>query len=429
MLGLAVGASLTGCGGSGGTGQFPDSSPVPNAYRFVPLLTSGEALTQRAAVLARVSEGQLPFLGPVSVNDLRHVAFHAADQEGHNGVYRIGYETSGATSTVQLLLKEGDVLADGSVVEEISPGSVNNLDACALVVRDTEGKQSLQCSHGEGFQKLLTPYEDVTSQVRLYGDLHPEVSISDSSDIMFCSHYRDAEGLCKGQGLFFIPHKETSQAHLVLSREELLPGTRAYIKGFGIFDLGDGGDYVVHGSAAPLDGESAEGSQLTYLLQGRVGEAPETLFAHPALGAKNAIPGTVMMAPRLGARGIAAVVQSSLSQTALYLNKTAVLEADFEAGGVLSPRGSRIISMLPPVFAPGGQLYVQVFTEDDGMELLVSHGQGFSTVLATGDRIGAKTVSALLFGVLPESVNSHGELVSVAYFADQTSSIVLGIPV
>src|SRR5690606_39371824 len=67
--------------------------------------------------------------------------------------------------------------------------------------------------------------------------------------------------------------------------------------------------------------------------------------------------------------------------SALYLDRTQVLEADLEAGGTLSPRGSRILSMFPPVFAPSGQVFVQVFTQD-GMEILASRRVGFSTVLA-----------------------------------------------
>lgn len=434
MLGLSAGALLTGCGGDGGGGGGAGGSEgsfvVPNGYRFVPLMTSGEELSPRSTVYALTSGDRLPFLGPVAINDLRHVAFHATDEEGRNGVYRVDYETVGATSPVRTLLKEGDLLSDGTMIDEISPGCINNADACAFVVRDTEGRQTLQYSGGDGdaFRKLLTPYEDVTGQVRLYGDLHPELSISDGSDLMLCSHYRDAEGLCKGQGLFYVPHGEKSEARLVLSRDELLPGTSACISTLGLFALRDGGDYLVQGSAYPLEGEVTDGGPLTYLLQGRVGEAPETLFAHPALGAENAIPGTITMAPRLGNPGISVVVQSSLNNTALYFQRTRLLEADFEAGGTLSPRGSRIISMFPPVFGPGGQIFLQVFTEA-GMELLVFNGQGFSTVLATGDAIGARSVSELLFGVLPESVNSYGELVCVAYFTDGTSSIVLGIPV
>lgn len=427
MLGLSVGVSLTGCGGGGGGAGNSPSDMLPNAYRFVPLLTSGETLSQRFRVRGRASDGQLPFMGPVSVNDLRHVAFHAADEQGLDGVYRLDYDTSGATSPVRCLLKEGDALPDGGVVEDISPGCVNNSDTCAYVVRDTEGRQTLQVSEGETFRKLLTPYEDVTGQVRLYGDLHPEVSISDGSDLMFCSNYRDDEGLCKGQGLFYVPHKQKSQAHLVLSRDELLPGTSASIRSFGIFDIRGVGEYLVQGTAAPVEGE-AEGGGLTYLAQGRVGEAPETLFAHPALGARGAVQGTIFMAPRVGALGSGVVLQTGPDQTALYLGRTKVLEADMVAGGTLSPRGSRIVSMFPPVFAPGGQVFVQVFTVD-GMEILASNHLGFTTALATGDTIGGKTVTELMFGVSPESVNSYGEFACIAYFADGSSSIVLGIPV
>ena len=433
LLGFALGASLTGCGSSGGSGVVggtPGSGSLANGYQFTPLVTTGGTLPNRSVILAQAADDELPFMGPVSVNDLRHVSFHATDQSSRNGVYRIDYQEGGRpTTAVKLVLKEGQALADGSVVDDISPGAVNNSDDCAYVVRDTEGKQSLQFGEGgENFQKFLTPYDDVTGEVRLYGALHPEVSVSDKGDVMICCNYREPDGYCRGEGLFYIPAKTKTQAQRVLSKEDLLPGTNASISSFGIFDIDSSGNYLVHGSARPLENAPEDGVPLTYLLQGRVGETPETLFAHPSLGGASSIPGTIFMAPRLDSTGYGAVIQESSDKTALYLNKTKLLDADLEAGGTLSPRGHKIISMFPPVFGPRGILLVQAFTEA-GSEIIASAGGSLVTLLAEGDRVAGKVVNSLMFGVSPRSVNSHGELVTVAYFTDGTASILLGTPI
>lgn len=433
LLGFVVGASLTGCGSSGGSGITGGSQGSPflaNGYQFTALATSGGTLPNRSLIRAQLSDDELPFMGPVSVNDLRHVCFHATDQSSRNGVYRIDYEKGGtAVSDVKQVLKEGQVLPDGSTVDDISPGTVNNSDDCAFVVRDTEGKQSLQFGEGGGpFQKYLTPYDDVAGEVRLYGALHPEVSVSDSGDIMFCCNYREADGYCRGEGLFYIPGKAKSQARRVLSKEDLLPGTTSAISSFGIFDIDSSGNYLVHGSARPLENDPEDGVSRTYLLQGRVGEAPQILFADPSLGGAGATPGSVFMAPRLRTGGYGAVVQSNSDKTALYLNKKKLIDADLEVGGTLSPRGSKIISMFPPVFGPNGVMLVQAFTES-GSEIIASNGQLLYTVLAEGDRVAGKVVNSLMFGVSSRSINSHGEFVTVAYFTDGTASILLGTPV
>ena len=72
FLGLAVGASLSGCGSSSqeffGEGG---GTPVANAYRFVPLASSGQALPNKLAILAQATNDDLPFMGGVMINDLR----------------------------------------------------------------------------------------------------------------------------------------------------------------------------------------------------------------------------------------------------------------------------------------------------------------------------------------------------------------------
>lgn len=425
MLGLTAGATLVGCGGSEAFSRS-GGVPIPNAYQFMPIVTSGTSLPGRNSVRTRVEDGGPPFIGAVVVNDLRHLCFHANDEAGKMGVYRIDYDGDGNVSPIRTLLQEGQVLADGTVVDLISPGDLNNSDDSVFVIEDPEGRKTIHYSKGgQPFERLCSPYQDLSDEARLYGEIHPDLCLTSAGDVMFSCCYRDEEGNSEGDGLFYIPGGNTSQTKRVLSKEQLLPGTSSAIKTFGLFDIRPGGNYLCHGSAVVVEDEPGNGEPMTYLVRGRVGEEPETLVATPGLGDSQAIPGSVFMGPRLGDSAYGAIVQTDRNKTAFWLNGKKLLEADFEVGGSLTPRGARIVSMFPPVFGPHGLVFLQVFTFS-GTEILVYDGQKFFTVLGSGEFIAGKALGMILFGALPHCVNAHGDLVCVADFTDGTSSILLG---
>ncbi len=165
LLGLTVGATLAGCGssGGGGTGFAPGLSPVPNAYQFVPLVNSGNVLPRRRKILAQgTDDGKLPFIGAVMVNDRRNVCFHAHDEAGLKGVYQLLYDGDGDTDDVKAVMEEGQTLPDGTLVGDISVGDINNSNDCAFIVTNTEGYESMQYSDGgEPFERFFTPYDDL----------------------------------------------------------------------------------------------------------------------------------------------------------------------------------------------------------------------------------------------------------------------------
>jgi hypothetical protein len=428
LLGLAAGSTIVGCGTSKESGMLVglNASSVPNAYQFTPVVTSGATLPNRRSIRAQAADGGPPFVGAVMVNDLRHICFHANDEADHGGVYEIDYDGDGSTSEIQIVVEEGQVLPDGTVVDMISPGDLNNNDDTVFVVEDPQGRKTVQYSKDRApFDRLCTAYQDLSDEARLCGEFHPELCLTSSGDLMFCCAYRNEDGNLEGEGLFYVPNETTSRTRRVLSRNQLLSGTSSAIKTFGIFDVRSGGSYLCHGSAEVLQDESGNGEQMTYLVRGRVGEEPETLVATPGLGDSNAIPGSVFMGPRLSDADYGAIVQSDRDKTAFWLSGKKLLDADFKLGGSTTPRGAKIISMFPPVFGPDGLVFIQVFTFQ-GTEILVHDGQRFSTVLASGDIINGRTLGMIVFGALPHCVNSLGDLVCVADFTDGGSSILLG---
>jgi hypothetical protein len=433
-LGLAAGATLIGCGGSSENGTVSgfSSTSLPNAFQFTPLVTSGTTLPNQSSIRAKSGDGGPPFIGAVMVNDRRHVCFHANDETGKMGVYRIDYDVNGSIgaisglSDIQSLVKEGQTLPDGTLVDIISPGDLNNSDDCVFVIEDPEGRKTVQYSKGGApFERLCTGYQDLSDEARLYGELHSDLCLSGGGDLMFSCACRNADGNLDGDGLFYVPHQSISLTKRVLSRQQLLPGTSSAIRTFGLFDIRPGGNYLCLGSAAPLEDEVDNGEQLTYLVRGRVGEEPETLVASPRLGDSKAIQGSVFMGPRLGDLDYGAIVQTNRDKTAFWLGGKKLLDADFQTGGSISPRGAKIISMFPPVFGPNGLVFIQVFTTV-GTEILVYDGRGFATVLASGDHVNGKALGMIIFGALPHCINAYGDLVCVADFVGGESSILLG---
>ena len=427
LLGLAAGATIVGCGGSGEIVNGFNSSSLPNAYQFTPIVTSGTTLPNRSIIRAQAAgDGGPPFIGAVVVNDRRHICFHANDETGKMGVYRIDYDVFGDTSDIQSIVEEGQTLSDGTVVDIISPGDLNNSDDSVFVIEDPQGRKTVQYSKdGAPFERLCSGYQSLSDEAELFGDLHSDLCLSGDGDLMFCCPYRNEDGILQGEGLFYVPQESTSQTKRVLSREKLLAGTSSAIRTFGIFDVRPGGNYICHGTAAPLEEDVTDGDRLTYLVRGRVGEEPETLVASPELGDTNAIQGSVFMAPRLGDSDYGAIVQTDRDKTTFWFDGKKLLDADFAVGGSLSPRGAKIISMFPPVFGPNGLVFIQVFTTQ-GTEILVYDHRGFSTVLASGDRINGRELGMIIFGALPHCINSYGDLVCVADFVDGESSILLG---
>ena len=431
LLGLAVGATFTGCGSSGTDSFAVSNTQLPLAYRFVPLVNAGTVLPRSSSILAQAVDDGPPFLGGVMVNDLRHVCFHANDQAQRKGVFEVDYDADGNTAPIKHLLQEGDVLEDGSVIDDISGGYLNNDDEAVFVVNDADGVACMQVSRGlDSFETFFGEYDTISDGGQLDGDMQPEVGLADNGDLLFVCCGKNEEGIDVGESLYYLPKDTASQTTMLLSENDMIPGTSCAFRSFGFAEIDSNGTYLVQGCAAPLEADltSEASSGLTYLAMGRIGEDPEILVADPSLGISDAIQGTVMMAARMGQLGCGFICQTDSEHTQLYLDKQMLLQSASDGTGSLSPRNQPIVSFFPPVFGPDGLMLVQVFTTT-GTEILAYHNQRFSTLLARGDLIGGKQIEMILFGCLPHAINVHGEFVAVVEFTDGESAVILGMPV
>ena len=223
---MAIGASLSGCGGSSETFGGPVGS-LPITYQFVPLVSSGQTLGRGRSFLGQGTASDPPaFPGGVMLNNQGKVAFHALDNSEVRGIYSLEVQSSGAASDIRTIVREGDVLPDGTVVEDFSDGEMNNSGDFVLQVENPEGHNSLQyCPDGGNFQKLVEAYQEVSETVKLSGEVCECQALSDDGHALFVAEYLNENGDAVGEGLFSLPVGQVSEAQLVLANNQLLPGT------------------------------------------------------------------------------------------------------------------------------------------------------------------------------------------------------------
>lgn len=439
LLGLAAGATLSGCGGSdsissygGTTGAAPVSVPTPTAYQFIPVAKSGMSLP----VAGSFAKSEGPFMGGVAINDRRHVYFHCLDLQDVRGVYRVDVSKAGGVEGYRSVIREGDVLPDGFVVDDFSDGEYNNNDDCLFTVEDANGLSKLEyCQESGAFRPLATAGQELNPNAKFSGEICEIEALDDAGNILFVAEYLDAEGQATGEGVFYMPANQPGQCQLLIANDQLIPGTTAAIRTFGCTELKTGGRYVIQGSACPtLGGEASDdgaGFPFTYVLTGRVGQTPQLVAVDRNLGTPGAgyELAATYMCPRIGGvDSVGCVVQYDSARTGLLLDKKTILQGNADGGAGASPKGSPITTILPPCYGPQGLVYFEVFTMD-GIELCVYDGTRTSTILARGDVVNGKTIENIIFGCLPESVNANGDFVTIVETTDGEAQILVGIPV
>jgi hypothetical protein len=460
LLGIAMGTTLSGCGGSGSDYVFTETGstgPVPLAYRYLKLIKSGDPLPGGSRLASKVAfsldstgDAPPPFMGAVMLTDSRHVYFHALDETQTRGIYRIDVDANGVRSATTPVIREGDVLPDGTVVKDFSDGDVNNEDDFIVAVENPDGVYSIQYAEDGGAFSPLIKSGGALGNIKLAEDIDQYQAVADDGSLLFVAEYMDEAGDCQGEGLFYLPGGRPERTRKVLAKGDLLPGTRSVIECFGATEFQADGYYIAQGSARPVTGSDPGGRPFTFLLRGYRDETPQVLVLDPALGSFDvsspnfgALAGNVIMCPRLGDDGSVAYILQGTEpdRTSLWVNPPGALTnrrelalanlAGWPAGAsraTRSPRGASVLSLLPPVFGPNGLIYFEMFT-DQGMEIVLWDGSNLSTLLARGDVVDGKRVETIIFGALPDCVNSHGEFAAIIEFDDGETDVYLGIPV
>ena len=97
--------------------------------------------------------------------------------------------------------------------------------------------------------------------------------------------------------------------------------------------------------------------------------------------------------------------------------------------GDRAPSGNTVLSISPPAFGPGGEIYYALHTRD-GHELYAANGEQQALLLSRGDRLvnDSRRVFDIMMGCTTEHVDGDGRLAFAAALDDDSGAVLLGVP-
>jgi len=380
------------------------------------------------------------------ISSVNTVFFHAKDSAGAMGCYELSVDFGGLSPVVtgiRKVVRDGDVLPDGQTVAKVSGGDINNGGSYASVLRLNSGSDTgLYLANPQSSMQRVLGYQDASPGVDGHIAQHMgDVDLHDNKDILFVAHFGNKQKGRPQVGLFHIPGGVvSSNSILVASSEDLVPNAGGIVKSFGLIDRNDGGNFVTQ-AVVQLDTTTAVGKSATAFKQPVLATALLTgnvykpgsralLAASPSMSVSKAagsVSGEVIMGPRLGTSGnIAHVVHTSDDDMTLYYENSRVISS-----GDISPRGNVIWSISPAVVGDDGLIYFSLFT-NAGVELCIYNGSLVVTVLGSGDIMpndNYNTMLRFIFGAMNAQVDAKGRLVLIGDYTNQTSAVVVGLPI
>lgn len=455
MLGSALGGViLTSCDDASPTGPSSILPALPNGFRFYPLKYSGSALPGGGTADRLVLDA--------TIDDRGEVLYSAVMSE-LAGLYGMSVDLAAGTPSVlseRAVVRCGDLMSDGSTVVAVRRYDVNAHGGLAVVARvvpvdggelTTEivyldrGSGALQPVLYDGFltsdgHELLGVFGDIDihtghdlAVVASYIHWDPEAGIHREA--------LDPNDRQPRDGIFAMDVGNPASLRLVTHGDEHISGVDDLEVTFGLIDMHDDGNYIAQATAArpihtgqdsSLALSSVGGSEHrgALLVQGnvhlgglRVAAAPASINVVRLF--QNVAVGDSYLGPRIGAENMTAyVLHHDDMAMSLYYHGLEVVTT-----GERSPGGSTVLSIMPPVFGPAGELYYLLHTRD-GHELCATNGEQQRTILASGDRlIGEdRRVDSIAIGSTTEHCNSAGQLAFAVILEDDTATVVLGNP-
>jgi hypothetical protein len=433
-LGMALGGAIlsTGCGSDGRIGT--DSNPLPNGFRFFRLVSSGDTLPGGGSV------SSLP--GSVHINDQNEILFHAQAPDKTMGVYRLtmDYSDSFRPQVVEdvALVRDGDTLSDGFKVTHTYLCATNSRGSFAASVTRDDGTNGIYVLRNGQFEPAATFMTRTPDDAGTIGANIGDFRLRANDDLLaVCHHSPDGDVHPKESLFVFNGGRSDGSGLSLLEQGSLIPDTGTPLGRIGLIDvMPHGDDFVsqVFAETPNVNPRGVDGSPKmpSAVLHGRLSQprsGGERLMAvSPRLPMTSSIrgrttQGEVFYGPRISSDGrVAQIVHQSDDQLALFSDSSLLATT-----GGPTPNGNTLTGFSGPLWAPGGLLYVSLYT-NAGDELSVTGGGLPATVLSRGDRIEGKTVEGLGFGVVRDQIDSAGRLVMGVEFEDSSQSVVLGVP-
>lgn len=428
----SCGAGSGSKGGGGGTSEGAATRPpVPNGYRFHRILNAGDAMPDgtTAATLQ----------GSAKINDNSQILVQAQDANGVDGIYELSMEYSGGVPKVagrRKIVRVGDTLGDGTSVTSLKMGSTNKNGYYATLINDANGLSSVYLEKDKGgLQLVAKALDSLPRNAGKFGASFGDIEIDDTNSLILVSHYVPEGSSLPKEGLFYLCGGIISDAgRLLASSGDALPESSSTVGRLGLVDIAKSdGQFVAQIYCGIPLGQQKPGEETmpaSALITGNVNEPskkPTVLGASKSLRSSSALRGDVIYGPRIGSsKKVAQVVHSTNNILVLYLDGQVVAST-----GGTTPLGNTIISFSGPMVSDSGLLYYLAYSEK-AEELCIFDGETSTTILASGDKINKTDSNAIVsigYGFVRNMLDSEGRVVFVGQFDDNTSSVMLGIPV
>ncbi|MCA9781642.1 MAG: twin-arginine translocation signal domain-containing protein, partial [Candidatus Eremiobacteraeota bacterium] len=399
---------LPACGSSGG-GSGPVGGSLtlfPGGYRFVPLLEVGHALPEGDGTL-------VGFTGGMVIHDDHEVVFSAENESGQIGMYRAIFDPNPFARNhllqISKIVREGDVLSDGTTVERLNRFVANRHHSVAAILETndpTASDPSLALQNrvyigpeGGPLQRFIDPVTTAPGGNGLLGLNFFDLDIHEDDDLILVAHYT-TDDIRPHQGLFFLPGGSIHSGSVLLSTAQFLPDSSGVIAGLGLCDLSGDGHFVVQTNSltegSDQIGASVVSGRTTDAGALRLRSAPrEVVLSRGVRAQADFATGEAVMGPRVDSNGtVAQVLNVTNEELALFYGGRSL----FATSGL--DESSALQTMWPPVASETGLVFLLGDTQD-GQKLMASDGSVTRVYLSEGDEVEGRTLNDMIFGTMP----------------------------
>lgn len=435
---LSIGTGMliiSGCS-SGFDNTTAVSGALPTGYAFQELLVNGSQVNAQSSQVYRSP-------GAAWLSESGHVFVYGATDDGSAELLKLTLSHNLSNSEIlrqETLLRSGQPTVDGHTVRSLGLG-----------VPNSSGHWLYRCYTQDGLQRTYWLDHDENSvPVGVPNKRHPELKfgmsfgdfelLDDDSVVMVAGVTEQDGWASKAQtSLLKLSPVTNEVSHQILVRSgETIPSTPHSVGTLGLIDAsGQAGRFACQVTAA---GPHHQAEQ-------EFGNIHRSFYVHGALGEGNPrlqllnVPQSAETSPAVRAQLLAgegaysARISRTDGRTGCSLNSGPDEQSLCWDDRVIlktgdpTPLGGVAAAFIGPNFGPSGLLFANVARTDRQQELVVCDGVQTRTILHTGLRLGSRTISQILFGLVRTMVDSQGRVLCLVNYDDGAQGLLLGHPV
>jgi hypothetical protein len=390
------------------------------------------------------------FGGSVHISSNGIVTFDAFDADQRHGLFQfdVNFENTPTILQQDTIVVTDDLLNDQRKVRDFDAHDVDDQGNVAVVLQPKSSAKEGHFAGGlyykqrsQDFIPLLLHGDEMDNGETIFSGQFGDLALCEKNGILVIgSHLPAAHGASAGQRLLHLADPTDIQHgfNKLIGVEDYLSTTEYLIHGLGIVDIGLDGSFSVSShisSEALLSASSISGESATHhcLISGKLTSPNEhfLLVAPELLTATHN--GAISYGPRVGADGVVSSKvggYEGLNREALIIGDQVIRRTD-----KMGPSGEYAASFTPGSIAADGSYYYTQYVEtpDDyvSVELLMYDGNNHSTILASGDQITnvESLVTNIVFATTTNHVDGNNRVVMLCDFLDDSTGLVVGIPV